>query len=252
MKLHLLFLLLLFAGCATRSHLYWHVRDLVLLPAPTMRLIGRNQEPILDLNKQTAQKLFLTHRRITRAANVQAELLLVDGAEPNAFAGSVDGRPVIGINTAMMKLIGDDNEAFAALLGHEAAHWAKGHMDSGKTRANTLQGLGTLAAVGLGLAGVPGAGYITGFGADLIEASYSRDEEREADALGVEYMLANGFDPAAAVRLHEKMLKLPSGVSIPFLSSHPSGDERIENLKKVIAAKSISPPPENQRAGSAP
>ena len=101
------------------------------------------------------------------------------------------------------------------------------------------------------MAGVPGAGYISGFGADLIEASYSRDDEREADAFGVEYMTAAGFDPGATVRLHEKMLKLPSGVRIPFLSSHPSGQERIENLKKLIEAKK-SELKVTEEAGSTP
>jgi len=89
----------------------------------------------------------------------------------------------------------------------------------------------------LGAAGVPGAGYITGFGADLIEAAYSRDDEREADALGIDYMIANSFDPGAAVRLHEKMLKLNDRLRIPFLSSHPSSQERIESLKKLIEQK---------------
>jgi predicted Zn-dependent protease len=91
--------------------------------------------------------------------------------------------------------------------------------------------------VGLGAAGVPAASVITGLGADLIEASYSRDDEREADAASIDYMLANGFDPHGAVRLQEKMLRLPGGLKVPFLNSHPGGDERIANLKKLIEAK---------------
>jgi len=47
----------------------------------------------------------------------------------------------------------------------------------------------------------------------------------------------NGFDPQGAVRLQEKMLRLPAGLKVPFLSTHPSGQERVENLKKLIAAK---------------
>jgi predicted Zn-dependent protease len=247
-----LLVLLLCAGCATRSRLYWNVRELVLLPASTIQLTSPDHKLILNVNKQTVQRVFLSHLRIARTANVQADLLLVDGDDPNAFAGLVNGRRVVAINAAMMKLVGDDADEFAALLGHEAAHWARGHVDSGKTRSNTLQALGTLVGVGLGAAGVPGAGYISGFGVDLIEASYSRDDEREADALGVDYMLANGFDPAGAVRLHEKMLKLPSGASIPFLSSHPSGRERIENLKKLIETKKIPPPSASNEADRTP
>ncbi len=215
-------LLFLLAGCATRSHLYWNVRELVLVPEPTIALTAPGERLILSVNKQTIQKVFLSHLRITRAAKVQADLLLVDGEDPNAFAALVNGRRVIAINAAMARLVGEDVDEFAALLGHETAHWATGHVDAGKTRANSIQAAGTLVGVGLGMAGVPGAGYISGFGAELIEASYSRDDEREADAFGVEYMTAAGFDPGATVRLHEKMLKLPSGVRIPFLSSHPS------------------------------
>jgi predicted Zn-dependent protease len=181
--------------------------------------------------------LFLAHLRVTRAAGVQAELLIVDGEDPNAFAGLVNHRRSIAVNIGMMKIIGEDIGAGAALLGHEAAHWAKGHVDTGKARSNTIQGIGTLVGLGLGMAGVPAAGYISGVGADLIEASYSRDDEREADAFGLEYMVTAGFDPQGALRLHEKMLKLPPGISIPFLSSHPSGSERVDNLKKLIDAK---------------
>jgi predicted Zn-dependent protease len=47
----------------------------------------------------------------------------------------------------------------------------------------------------LAAAGVPASGYITGLGAQLVEAAYSRDDEREADMLGIDYMIANSFDP---------------------------------------------------------
>jgi predicted Zn-dependent protease len=183
------------------------------------------------------QKVFLWHVRIARAANVQAELVLVDGDEPNAFAALIGGRRAVAINLGMVKLIGAEDDEFAALLGHETAHWAKGHVDSGRTRSSTIQGLGTLVGVGLGMAGVPAAGLISGLSADIIESSFSRDDEREADAWGIDYMMAAGCDPWAAVRLHEKMLALPGGVRIPFLSSHPSGQERIENLKQLIDTK---------------
>jgi Zn-dependent protease with chaperone function len=181
----------------------------------------------------------LAHIRISRTANVQSELYISDGDDPNAFAGpDINGRQIIGINLGMVKLIGDDRNEYAALIGHEAAHLARGHVDSGRLRTNTLDLIGTVVGAGLGMAGVPAAGLISGLGVDLVDSAYNRDQEREADAVGVEYMIANQYDPKAAIRLHEKMLKQGSGFRLPFLSSHPSSDERIENLKALIDAKS--------------
>jgi predicted Zn-dependent protease len=50
-------------------------------------------------------------------------------------------------------------------------------------------------------------------------------------------MIANNYDPKAAITLHERFLKLDSGFRLPFLSSHPSSEERIQNLKALIEAK---------------
>jgi predicted Zn-dependent protease len=225
-------------GCSiSTGDVSWRVREMALAPTSNVVLYGPGETVLLTMNRQTVQKLLLAHFRITRSAGIQAELFIVEGDVPNAFVGLTNGRRMIAINIAMVKLIGENMDEFAALLSHEAAHWAKGHVDSSKTRSSTIQGISTLVGVGLGIAGVPAAGVITGLSADLIEASYSRDDEREADALSIDYMLANGFDPQGAVQLQEKMLKRPGVLNVPFLSTHPSGEERVENLKKLIYAK---------------
>jgi predicted Zn-dependent protease len=46
--------------------------------------------------------------------------------------------------------------------------------------------------------------------------------------------VGNGYDPRAAIKLHEKVHSAGRGFRLPFLSSHPSGDERIENLRALI------------------
>src|ERR1051325_55833 len=231
-------------GCSlSRNTTFWRIRDAALSPVSVTTFTDLNQKPVLSIPTQTIQKLLLAHFRITRAAGVQAELMLADGDDPNAFATFLNHRRVIAINIAMIKLIGDDMDAFAALLGHETAHWARGHVDRGTARSNTIQGIGTLIGAGLGLAGIPGAAYAVGLGANVVEAAYSRDDEREADAYGLDYMIANGFDPEGALRLHEKLLAVPGSLRIPFLSTHPSGEKRIETLKKLIEEKKAQPAP---------
>ncbi len=123
------------------------------------------------------------------------------------------------------------------MLAHEAAHWAKGHVDAGQTRTSTLNAIGTLVGVGLSAAGVPAAGIISGLGIELIDSSFNRDQEREADAQSIDYMLASNYDPGVAIALQEKFLTMDSGVRFSFLSSHPSGEERIQNLRAIIQSK---------------
>jgi predicted Zn-dependent protease len=231
-------IILLAAGCASQQgKLAWRVKDIALARTPAVELQDPSQRVVATLPTRTIQEMMLAHLRISAVANVQAELFIVDGDDPNAFAGRSKGQRIIGVNVGMVKLIGGEADEYAALLGHEAAHWAKGHVDAGETRTTTLNAIGTLVGVGLGAAGVPAGGLISGIGVDLIDASFSRDQEREADAQSVEYMLAAKYDPQAAIRLQEKMLKNTSGLRLPFLSSHPSSEERIDNLRALVEAK---------------
>jgi predicted Zn-dependent protease len=123
------------------------------------------------------------------------------------------------------------------LIGHESAHLAKDHGASRRVRSNTIKLIGTMIGAGLGIGGVPGGSLVSDLGVDAVISAYTRDQEREADALGVDYMLANHYDPQGAIRLHELMLNASSGFRIPFLASHPSSDERIENMRALIEAK---------------
>ncbi len=98
-----------------------------------------------------------------------------------------------------------------------------------------MAGAGAIAALILGAARVRGGGMIADLGTAAVSRSYSRDHEREADRLGVEWMIAAGFDPEGALRLHERLLQLRHGGSIPFLQSHPAGAERVESIRQQIA-----------------
>jgi Zn-dependent protease with chaperone function len=234
-----LFLFLLFGCGAQQGKLVWRVKDMALEKRPVVELLGSNEKIIFRIPTTTIQKMTLAHFRISRAANVQSDLYIVEGDEPNAFAGpNPRGQKIIAINLGMIKLIGDDANQYAALIAHEAAHWARGHVDAGQTRASTLNAIGTLVGVGLSAAGVPAAGIISGLGIDFIDSSFNRDQEREADSQSIDYLLVSNYDPAAAVVLQEKFATVDnSKARLSFLSSHPSGEERIQNLRTIIQGK---------------
>jgi len=226
------------AGCATHKPVsYWRVKDMVLGQATQVELQKQNSQVAATIPTRTLQEIMLAHLRISRSAHIEAELLIVDEKEPNAFAGFVNDRAAIGITLGMIQLVGTDVNQYAGLLGHEAGHWAKGHIDASQMRSNTLQVIGTIVSAGLSVAGVPASGLITGVGLDLIDASFSRDQEREADAASIDYVLANNYNPQAMITLFAKLMEASNGFQLPFLSSHPSDAERIENFKALIEAK---------------
>lgn len=113
----------------------------------------------------------------------------------------------------------------------------QGHVEAGQTRTSTLNAIGTLVGVGLSAAGVPAAGFISGLGVDLVDSSFNRDQEREADAQSIDYLIASDYDPGAAIALQEKFLTVDTGMRLSFLSSHPSGEERLQNLRAMIQSK---------------
>jgi predicted Zn-dependent protease len=232
-------IVLLASGCAMEpGKIAWRLKDMALEKRPDVRLLGANEQIVLTIPTRIVQEMTLAYFRISRAAKVQSELYIVEGNEPNAFAAlDARGQRMIAINLGMIKLIGNNVGQYAALFAHETAHWAKGHLDSGQTRASTLNAIGTLASIGLLAAGVPAAELISGLGVDLVDSSFSRDQEREADALSVDYLIVSGYDPWAAVTLQEKFLTLDRRAPLSILSSHPTGDERIQNLKTLIQRK---------------
>ena len=126
-----------------------------------------------------------------------------------------------------------DNEAqLAALLGHELGHVNARHtaqqMSKGTITQVFVGGLSVLAGVaGGGLGQV--AAQLGTIGAGALLASYSRDNEREADALGMEYMVKAGYDPRGMVGLMDMLRSLnkskPSAIELMF-STHPMSDER--------------------------
>jgi predicted Zn-dependent protease len=128
----------------------------------------------------------------------------------------------------------EDEAELAALLGHELGHVNARHTAEQISKgmlANVL--VGGVSAVAGAMAGGLGqvAGALGSIGAGALLASYSRENEREADALGMEYMVKAGYSPKGMVGLMEMLRGLskskPSAIEMMF-ATHPMSDERYQ------------------------
>jgi predicted Zn-dependent protease len=130
-------------------------------------------------------------------------------------------------------LLSLDNEAeLAALLGHELGHVNARHTAQRMTKgqiANVLVGVGTALVAAKWEDYAWAASGLGAVGAGLLLASYSRENERQADDLGMAYMAKSGYSPEGMVGLMEMLASLskrkPNAIEMMF-STHPMSDER--------------------------
>jgi len=141
-------------------------------------------------------------------------------------------------------LLSLDNEAeLAALLGHEL-----GHVNARHTAEQMSKGMLTQAVVGglSAVAGAAGSGYgslasqLGQIGAGALLASYSRDNERQADALGMAYIVKSGYSSEGMVGLMDMLNSLghskPSAIELMF-ATHPMSAERYQTVVQSAATK---------------
>ena len=163
----------------------------------------------------------------------------LDSPIENAFA--IPGG-YIYITRQLLGLMNSEAE-LASVLGHEVGHVAARHAASRNTRST----IGALLAAGAGIAtGSNIASRVVGTGAQLYTLRYGRNQEYEADALGVRYMTAAGYDPYAAADILSA-LDASSGLSaqaagtagrsVPtWASTHPNGEDRVRRAVQLAAA----------------
>lgn len=227
-----LMLSFLLGGCVSNQPKYsWNAEQAVASQGESIRLLaGPNKELIGAVSKEQLQRVINIKERVEeKAGPIRTTLFLLDGESPNAFA-SGQGGPKISINLSMLRLLGYDEDMTAALIGHELAHIYAGHKSLQKER----EVASNIAGFVLGLAGVPMGGAIGSLATTAIITPYERDQEREADRLGIGYAVSAGFNPVGASRLFQRLGEESKGVNIPFLSTHPSSAERVEAMNSLV------------------
>ena len=137
----------------------------------------------------------------------------------------------IAFYTGILDQLQLNDDEVAMIMGHEMAHALREHSRErlAKSRA-TGMGLSVASQLlGLGQVGDIAANL----GTQLLTLKYGRDDETEADLVGLEIAARGGFKPEASVQLWKKMLGATGGGKgqPSFLSTHPSGNNRIQELE---------------------
>ena len=202
--------------------------------------IFRSQVPTVDdplLHDYLEHLIYLlvTHSQLE---DRRVEVVIVDSPQINAFA--VPGG-VIGINNGLL-LYAQTEDELVTVLSHEIAHLSQRHFSRGVefqqrnqplALAAMLASFVLLVTVG-GDAGMAGLAATQAAGQDSA-LRYSRTNEQEADRVGMQTLVAAGFDPHAAPTMFERMMqasRYSSSERIPeFLRTHPLSENRIADTR---------------------
>lgn len=173
-----------------------------------------------------------------RARQWQWEVNLIGSNQINAFC--MPGGKIVFYSGILQQLKLTDDEV-AMVMGHEIAHALREHARERMGKTAATQGIarlgGALAASFFGIDARITDSIASG-GAHLLTLEFSREDESEADLVGMELAARAGFDPRAGVSLWQKMGSASKGAPPQWLSTHPSGKSRIAeieaNLPKVL------------------
>ena len=198
-------------------------------------------ENALDTRSQTAQRVHNVFNRMVPIANAnnrtgipfQWEMNVIRSDELNAWA--MPGGKMAVYSGLVEKLHLTDDE-LAAVIGHEMTHALREH-------SKAQVGQQVLTAIGVGIGGSilaqnsnidpdmlkTGSALLSEYG---ISNPFSRQHETEADIGGLMLMAQTGYNPQAALSVWQKMEQAGSGGMPSFLSTHPSGADRIQVLQQ--------------------
>jgi predicted Zn-dependent protease len=186
--------------------------------------------------KVAAERYLSANGRADYLNNYQWEYKLVESKELNAWC--MPGGKIV-VYTGILPIMAND-AGMAAVMGHEVAHALANHGQQ-RMSAGMLQQLGGVA-VGVAVGGkseqtqqmiMQAYGIGTEVGGML---PFSRNHETEADSIGLTLMAIAGYNPENAVLIWERMSAVGGQAPAEIMSTHPSNQSRIENLRSLIPA----------------
>jgi predicted Zn-dependent protease len=235
------FVFCLLIGCATNP--ITGEEQLMLISEEDDIAIGREYAPEVEkqlggrLRDEALQNYVDTVGqkivRVSHRSNWQYHFTVVNHSMVNAMA--LPGGYIFVTKGILEKITTEAQ--LAALLAHETVHVVARHSSAAMSQqigmAMVLQGLGAAGAAPSSEA----AYRMAQVALQLIDLKYSRENEREADLYGMDYMVRAGYNPNGAVELMQMLQQQDQFKPVEFFSSHPSPENRILYLKSRIQTR---------------
>jgi len=195
--------------------------------AKKYKITGEGQARVNRIGQRVA--------RVSLRPNLKYQFHIIRDKELNAFA-TPGGH--IYVTTALVNLANDDE--LSSVLAHEVGHVVARHSLKTLEQAQMLGGIADLIGSVTGVAG-EAAGQLGSMAAQIVGSGLlsvnNREEEREADFLGVHTMVKAGYNSSGMVTMFEKIQHVgesDSDLLNAIFSDHPAVDERIENTRYEI------------------
>ena len=198
-----------------------------LAPQMAAQMGGVSRSPMADRVRQIGERV-VQGSTAGRTPYKYNFYLLADRRTVNAFA--LPGGQVF-ITEALLSLLKTEDQV-ACVLGHEIGHVLARHSAEQLAKSQLTQQIIGAVAVG---SGSYDATQLANLAGQLINMRYGREDELQADALGLRLAKEAGYDPRAMISVMEVLEKATAGARQPeFASTHPSPANRIQRIKEEL------------------
>ncbi len=185
--------------------------------------------PLIKLREIAKKIIPHTSRFNERASSWTWEVNLIGSKQINAFC--MPGGKIAFYTGIITNLKLTDDE-IAIVMGHEIAHALREHGRERVGKQRLAQGATMAASVLSALLGYGNlGGHLASGASQLTLLKYGRDDETEADLVGLDLAARAGFDPRAGIVVWQKMASVSKGQPAQFTSTHPSHATRIKEIQ---------------------
>jgi predicted Zn-dependent protease len=208
-------------------------------------LLPDNHPQVIRLRTIAKRIIPFTLEWNRRANQWRWQVIALNSKELNAFC-MPGGK--IAFYTGLLEQLQLTDDEVAMVMGHEIAHALREHArERMGTQTATRLGAGVISSL-LGLGNVGDS--LLNMGGQLLTLKFSREDESEADLIGMELAARAGYDPRASISLWQKMSAASKGAPPQWMSTHPAGETRIQdleaNLPKVQPLYDRAPKPDTR------